>query len=42
MIAWLRSIFSKVMEHICQGAIIRYGDTDEFDVIDHTTGKRKE
>lgn len=42
MLAWLRSVFSRLVALLAQGAIIRVaGDTDEFDVIDHTTGKRK-
>lgn len=42
MIAWLKAFFGKIVTMMCQGAIIRAaGDTDEFDVIDHKTGKPK-
>lgn len=42
MIAWLKSVLNRLGELLAQGAITRAGgDTDEFDVIDHKTGKRK-
>lgn len=40
MIAWLKKLFDKLGMMLVQGVIIRAGsDTDEFDVIDHKTGK---
>ncbi len=43
MIAWLKAFLNKLGTMLCQGAIIRgAGDTDEFDVIDHKTGKPKQ
>jgi len=38
----VRAFFSRIGTMLAQGAIIRgAGDTDEFDVIDHKTGKPK-
>lgn len=42
MIAWLKRVLNRIGQMLCQGAIIRgAGDTDEFDVVDHKTGKPK-
>lgn len=35
------AFLDKLGTMLVQGSITRYGDTDEFDVIDHKTGKRK-
>jgi hypothetical protein len=41
-INWLRRVLNKMGQMLVQGSIIRAaGDTDEFDVIDHKTGKPK-
>jgi len=42
VIAWLRRLIQRICTAAVRGAIVRAaGDTDEFDIIDHKTGKPK-